>query len=150
MTHTHIYIYIYIVIYREPISSLKIESRQPDSPAAIGGTMSCHNDNPGCHQRQPSRQIDEPPSSMVMDEYDHIDHLNFVIYCHVFCERACNVFPGDNLGTGRQRVATMPPSRHPRHRRLSFWQPAMPPATTKSTPRQISALSRRTSCGYIC
>ena len=26
----------------------------------------------------------------------------------------------------------MPPCRHPRHRRLSFWQPAMPPATTFS------------------
>ena len=37
-----------------------------------------------------------------------------MIYCHVFCERTCNVFPGDNLGTGRQRVVTMPPYRHPR------------------------------------
>ena len=43
MTHTH----IYIVIYREPIPSPKIEGRQPDSPAATGGTMSCHNDNRG-------------------------------------------------------------------------------------------------------
>ena len=45
------------------------ENRQPDNPAATGGTMSCHNDNPVCHRRQPSRQSDDPPSSaMVMDE----------------------------------------------------------------------------------
>ena len=60
MTH------IYTVIYREPIPSPKIESRQPDSLAATGGTMNCHNDNPGCHQRQPSRQIDDPPSSEIV------------------------------------------------------------------------------------
>ena len=145
MTHTH----IYIVIYREPILSPKIEGRQPDSPAVTGGTMGCHNDNPGCHQRQPSRQIDDPPSSMVTDEYDTY-HLNFVIWCHVFCERTCNVFPGDYLGTRRQRIATLPACRHPRHRRLSFWQPAMPPATTKSAPQQLSVLNGRTWCGDIC
>ena len=59
---------IHIVIYREPISSPKTEGRQPVSPAATGGTMSCHNDNPGCLQRQPSRQIDDPPASMIMGE----------------------------------------------------------------------------------
>ena len=64
ITYTH----IYIVIYREPIPSPKIEGRQPVSPAATGGNMSCHNDNSGCHQRQPSRQIDDPPSSMIVDE----------------------------------------------------------------------------------
>ena len=52
--------------------------------------MSWHNDNPGCHQRQPSRQIDDPSSSMVMHEQDYIDHPNFVIDCHVFCEKTCN------------------------------------------------------------
>ena len=60
--------HIYIVIYREPIQSPKIEGRQPVSPAATGGNMSCHNDNPGYHQQQPSRQIDDPPSSMIMDK----------------------------------------------------------------------------------
>ena len=64
ITHTH----IHRDIYREPIPSPKIEGRQPVSPAATGGNMSCHNDNSGCQQRQPSRQIDDPPSSMIMDE----------------------------------------------------------------------------------
>ena len=32
-----------------------------------------------------------------------------MLYCQVFCESTCNAFPGDNLGTGRQSVATMPP-----------------------------------------
>ena len=63
MTHTHIHrdiSWTYTVTENR--------SRQPVSPATTGGNMSCHNDNPGCHQRQPSRQIDDPPSSMIMDE----------------------------------------------------------------------------------
>ena len=165
------------MIYREPIPSLKIEGRQPDSPAIIGGTMSCHNDKP----RVPPTTT-KPPNwqSTLVNGYGRIwsyrwlsgklwylqhicvgdtivyrwtsdmDHLNIVIDCHVFCERTCNVFTEDNLDTGKQRAATMPPCRHPRQRRLSFWQPAMSPETTKSAPRQLSALSGRTSCGDIC
>ena len=89
--------------------------------------------------------------STVINDYGRIrSHRSPKLFCQVFCESTCNVFPGDNLGTGRQRVAMMPPCRHPRHRRLSFWQPAMPPATTKSAPRQLSVLSGRISCGDIC
>ena len=52
-----------------------------------------------------------------------------VIYCHVFCERTCNVFPGDNLDTGRQRVATVPPAaseavilinKNKKHNRINY------------------------------
>ena len=55
--------HIYIAIYRAPIPSPKFECRQPDSPAATGGTISCHNDN-----GKQAAKIDDPPSSMVMDE----------------------------------------------------------------------------------
>ena len=137
------------MIYRVHIPSPKIEGRQPDSPTVTGGTLSCHNDIPGCHQQQPSRQIYDPPPSMVMDEYDHIDHITFVIYCHVFCERTCNVFPGDNLNTGKQRVATMPPCRHPRHQRLSFWHLLWSNAVAKVTTFFIADYSYLQTCNMM-
>ena len=37
------------------------KGRQPDNPAATGGTISCHSENSLCHQRRPSRQNDNPP-----------------------------------------------------------------------------------------
>ena len=144
--YNHTHTYKSVVIYREPIPSPNFEGCQPFSPAVTGGTMSCHNDNPGWHQRQPRRQIDDTSSSMVMDLEDHVDHVNLVTDCHVCCEGRCNVLPGDNFDTGNKE----PPRCHPRNRRLSLWQPAMPPATANSAPRQVSALNGRTSRRDIC
>ena len=39
----------------------KAKGRQLDNPAVTGGTAGCHNDNPRCHQRWQSCQIDDRP-----------------------------------------------------------------------------------------
>ena len=49
------------------VETLKTKGRRLDNPAVTGGTASCHNDNPRCHQRRQSCQIDDrlPPEKQL-------------------------------------------------------------------------------------
>ena len=49
------------------VETLKTKGRQLDNPAVTGGTSSCHNDNPKCHQWRQSCQIDDrlPPEKQL-------------------------------------------------------------------------------------
>ena len=49
------------------VETLKSKGRQLDNPVVTGGTSSCHNDNPWCHQWRQSCQIDDrlPPEKQL-------------------------------------------------------------------------------------
>ena len=144
MTHTYTSWYI-VSLYRHRKS--KVFNPTAPQPPVAPWVVIMTTQVPPTAAKSPNRP------STVINGYGRIGSHRSPKLCYIlswFCERTCTVYPRDNLGTGRQRIATMPPCRHPRHRRLSFWQPAMPPATTRSAPWQLSALSGRTSCGDIC